>query len=288
MALAEEAYTPEAAHHDKPAAYVKRWNFQQRLQHMLVVLSVATLMLTGFPIKYSDSAWAQFVFRITGGFDNTFYIHIAAAVVMLGTAIYHVIYLLFAWRRYGLSLDMLPRWKDFVDSFHHGLFLLGIRKERPQFGRYSYLEKFEYFAIVFGTFVMGLSGLALLFPGISLQYLPRIVLHILRLAHSNEAFVSLLALVFGHFFFVHLNPLIFPSNTTWFNGRMRLDAWIEEHPLEYQKLKEQNRLGEVIVYTEGEARAPWANSKLLVFSVMAFYLLVMITLLGVFVPLLLQ
>ncbi len=263
--------------------YVERWNVHQRLQHFLLMLSVCVLVLTGFPIKYADAPWALLVVRLFGGFENLFHTHLAGAVLLFVVAVYHVVYLLFAWRRHGWSWDMVPGLKDIRDALQHGLFLLGLAKERPKFGRYSYLEKFEYLAVFWGLVVMGGSGLVLWFPGVAVNWLPRWVIDALRVVHSNEAFVAILALVFGHFFAVHFNPAVFPQNPVWFTGKIPLRLMAEEHPLELRRLQEQGVVKAEVQHRESR----WSYSIPLIVVELILYLTIMGALLYVFVPLLL-
>ncbi len=215
--------------------WVQRFDTHQRYQHFLLFSSMFVLFLTGFPIKYASMDWARFI--VTGifqGFDHLFITHLAAAVLMLTSGLYHIIYLLI----HRPKATMAPRLQDVKDAYHHALFLLGLRKQRPRYGRYTYLEKFEYLAVGYGIVVMGLSGFVLWFPDLAAVVLPRWVIHMFRIAHSNEAIVALLAVAIGHFFWVHFNPDSFPTSPVWYNGKISMHHLKEEHALEYVELVE--------------------------------------------------
>ncbi len=215
---------------------IERWNIHHRLQHLGLFISVSILIVTGFSMKFPDAPPAMLTMRLLGGIRNTLYVHLAAAVMMVATGLYHIGYLVWYVRRHGPTWDMLPRFQDFKDAFHHGLYLLGIRDDRPRFGRYSYLEKFEYLAVFWGFIFMGGSGLVLWFPEVAAYALPRWAISALRVVHSNEAFIALLSLAYGHFFFVHFDPEVFPGSKVWLTGKMSVARMWHEHPLEAEAL----------------------------------------------------
>ncbi|BDG62032.1 formate dehydrogenase subunit gamma [Caldinitratiruptor microaerophilus] len=222
--------------------FVERWNLQHRLQHLALAVSMVGLLTTGLSIKYAYTGWAPRVIALLGGFRSTLVLHKASAVLLILVALYHLGFLLYHWRRGQVTWSMRPTRKDALDAVHHALYLLGLRRDPPRFDRYSYLEKFEYLAIFWGMVVMGLSGLALWFPEVAGRLAGRWVLDALRVVHSNEAFVALLSLAFGHFFMAHFHPAVFPSSPVWYSGRISLAHLAEEHPLELERLAEAGRL----------------------------------------------
>jgi len=260
---------------------LERFNKSQRIQHLILLVSILMLTLTGFPIKYSQSEGARFVVSLFGNFDNMFRVHLTAAVMMIFSAILHVIWLVKMFKNSGPKWSMVPTFKDVRDGYQHGLYLLGIRKERPQYGRYTYLEKFEYLAVIYGILLMGFSGFILWFPTISAIFMPRWVIEMFRIAHSNEAVVCFLAVVLGHFFWVHFNPDVFPSSLVWINGKIPKHHLREEHPLEYEQLTE---IYEDVEHRHEEAPSPFANSLTLMLIELCIYISLFVFLLSVFVP----
>ncbi|HWJ03662.1 MAG TPA: cytochrome b/b6 domain-containing protein, partial [Verrucomicrobiae bacterium] len=180
-------------------AFIERFDKHQRYQHVMLFVSMFFLFLTGFPIKYSDMAWAKAVVAMFFGFENMFTVHLVAAVIMVLSGIYHIAWMIIHFKKSGPSWAMVPGLKDVKDAFHHGLYLIGLRKERPKSDRYTYLEKFEYLAVIYGILLMGLTGFVLWFPDVSAKLLPRWIIHMFRIAHSNEALVALFAVAIGHF-----------------------------------------------------------------------------------------
>jgi formate dehydrogenase subunit gamma len=258
---------------------IERFNKNQRLQHLILFISIAFLVLTGFPIKYGQSQGAKFVVSLFGGFDNMLIVHLTAAVVMLLCGFYHILWLIKLFKTSGPHWSMLPSFKDVRDAYHHALYLLGARKEPPKYGRYTYLEKFEYLAVIYGILLMGISGFFLWFPNIAASMMPRWVMHMFRIAHSNEAVVCLLAIIIGHFYWVHFNPDVFPSSPVWYNGKISKHHLKHEHPLEYDQLTEGIQEQE-----SHEHPAKFANSTPLMIFELCIYISVFVFLLSVFVP----
>ena len=266
------------AHH-KPA-YYQRWNLQDRLQHGTLVISMLGLLTSGLAIKFHYTGWAQGMFRFMGGFHNNLILHKSSASLLVVVSVWHLAYLLATWARtrsHPLTWAMMPQLSDLRDAGHHMLFLLGLRKEAPQFDRYTYLEKFEYLAIFWGMIVMGLSGFSLWFPEFFGQFVPRTFIDIFRIVHANEAVVALISLAFGHFFTVHFSPGVFPSSPVWYNGKISIEHLAEEHPAEYQRLVEQGKIAPLSGHHEHKL-AGWrkvlAAVELVIYSAVFYYMLI--------------
>ncbi|WP_227766409.1 formate dehydrogenase subunit gamma [Zhaonella formicivorans] len=257
---------------------VERFNLQQRIQHGLLAISVLMLIVTGFPIKYGYEGWAAQVIALFGGFEIMFKVHLIFAVIMLLTGVYHIVWIIYSFAKNRPSWAMLPGLKDISDAFHHIKYLAGFEQKAPRFGRYTYLEKFEYFAVVWGMILMGLTGFMLWYPQ-KFVFMPRWAFQVARVAHTNEAFVAMLALFVGHFFAVHFNPKVFPTSRVWLDGTIDLHHLKEEHPLEYEKL-----FGQGEVAAAHEEPKGFAKSKLLIVTELVIYVGLFIFLLYTFIP----
>jgi len=223
--------------------HIRRFDIQQRLQHFGMMSSFITLAVTGLPQKFSDLGASQWVIARMGGVDTARDIHHIAAWVMLGVCSYHVLYLATRVLVAGDlgPLRMIPSIKDAQDAANMFLYFLGVTNEKPRFGRFSYLEKFDYWAVFWGIAIIGGSGLILLFPVQTAKILPGVIIPSARAAHSDEAVLAAGWIFIAHIFYAHFSPKYFPFNTTIFTGRMSRHKYEEEHPLEYAELEAKER-----------------------------------------------
>jgi cytochrome b subunit of formate dehydrogenase len=137
---------------------------------------------------------------------------------------------------------MLPRYQDVVETLQNIGYLLGLRRESARFDRFSYIEKAEYWAVIWGSVVMVVTGCMLWFENITLQYLAKWVLDLATLVHYYEAWLATLAIIVWHFYSVIFNPDVYPMNWTWLTGKISEDMLRHEHPREYDRLREQGEL----------------------------------------------
>jgi len=215
-----------------------------RLQHFVMLCSCLILIVTGLPIKFHDTAWAGFTFDLLGGIQGSALIHRIGAVGLIAVGVVHLAYLVLTVGGRGDFLSLIPGPKDARDLVQMIGYFLGRTDERPRFGRFSYVEKFDYWAVYWGTVIMVGTGAMLWFENLSLSLLPKYMLDIAKEAHSDEALLATLAIVIWHFYNVHLNPRTFPMNKVWLTGRISEEDMIEEHPLEYEQLvREQASAG---------------------------------------------
>jgi len=189
----------------------------QRVQHWILLLSFILLALTGFALKYPDSwmAW------LLGGSETLRRIaHRVAGVVLLILGLYHAGYMLLTREgRQGLR-DFRPVRQDLADLLHNLRFHLGLRDERPRFPRFSYAEKAEYLAVVWGTVLMGITGLMLWFEVQVIHWLPRWSIDIATAIHFYEAILAVLAILVWHSYHVMLDPDVYPLNWAFWDGRV--------------------------------------------------------------------
>jgi cytochrome b subunit of formate dehydrogenase len=219
-----------------------RMSLGERIQHGALLLSFLTLVLTGFALRFPDAWWVAPVMKLSPlVFNLRGVIHRIAAVVMVVAGIYHVYYLAFVPRGKQLLRDLLPVKQDIEDAINVLTYNLGLSQEKPLFGRFSYIEKSEYWALVWGTIVMGITGVILWFDNTFVGLLTKLWWDAARTVHYYEAWLATLAIVVWHFYFIMFNPDIYPINLAFWKGTLTEEEMAEEHPLELERIRREQK-----------------------------------------------
>ena len=208
---------------------VVRMNLGQRWQHAMLALSFIVLAITGFALKFPDS-WIAKVLGSSEPFRR--WTHRVAGVVLLLVGMYHVIYILASKDGRKLVKDLFPIKKDIADVWGGVRYLTGLSKEKPKIGRFGYAEKMEYWAVVWGTIIMGITGLMVWFKLEVTQWLPRWAVDVALTIHYYEAILACLAILVWHFYHVMFDPDVYPLNLSCWDGRVSEHWQEEEHPLD--------------------------------------------------------
>jgi cytochrome b subunit of formate dehydrogenase len=214
---------------------VLRMTPNQRWQHLILLTSFFVLVVTGFALKYPDS-W----FAVALGLGEWWrsIIHRVAGVLLIGDGIYHVFYAVFTRDGRRLVRDLLPTPKDALDAWGTMLFYLGLRNRKPKFGRFSYAEKAEYWALVWGTALMAITGI-MLWAKVSVgNLLARWWVDAATAVHFYEAVLATLAILVWHFYQVFFDPDVYPMNWAWRDGKMSVEHYKQEHELDTETLAE--------------------------------------------------
>jgi cytochrome b subunit of formate dehydrogenase len=220
--------------------HVLRFGRADRVLHGFLMLSFLGLAATGMPLLFSDAGWATRLARLLGGFVVTHRLHRVFATIMILVFTVHVARLVVrvAVRKdYGIFWgpgSMVPQPKDLADMFQHMRWFLGLGT-RPAFDRYTYWEKFDYWAVFWGMAIIGGSGLMLWFPERFARVLPGWVFNIALLVHGEEALLAVGFIFTIHFFNSHLRPGKFPMDMVIFTGRVTEQELREERPLEFAR-----------------------------------------------------
>ena len=232
--------------------YVRRFRRKNMRMHVVIITTFMLLALTGLPLKFSGAPWAQTLVDILGGIDTTRFLHRLAAIGTFGYMIAHVldVFIRTVFRRekgmfWGPN-SMMPQPKDVSDFFGNIKYFL-YRGERPPGDRWTYFEKFDYLAVFWGVVIIGLSGLFLWFPGFFTSFLPGWTLNAAQVIHSDEALLATGFIFVFHFFHTHLRPESFPMDLVVFTGKMSLERFKAERPLEYQRLVDNGELEDYLV-----------------------------------------
>jgi cytochrome b subunit of formate dehydrogenase len=215
-----------------------RMTVNERLQHLVLGLSFTALVVTGFMLRYPEAWWVVGLrYLSVHAFEWRSLGHRAAGVVMLLSGVWHIGYLILTPAGRGLFRGMLPEWRDVTDPWKVLKYNLGLSAEKPAFGRFCYIEKAEYWAMAWGTILMGVTGAILWFENASMGYFSKLGFDIARTVHFYEAILATLAIIVWHFYFVIFNPDVYPMNLAWLTGRMSEGEMREEHPQQLAELQ---------------------------------------------------
>jgi formate dehydrogenase gamma subunit len=204
-------------------------NPAQRWQHAVLATSFIALALTGFALKFPDS-WLARAMGSSEPFRR--WAHRIAGVVLMLVGLYHLIYIVVTKDGRRMVRDLFPTKKDFFDILAAVRYLTGLTKEKPKIGRFGYAEKMEYWAVVWGTIIMGATGLAIWFKMDVTRFLPRWLVDVGLTIHYYEAVLACLAIIVWHFYHVIFDPDVYPLNLACWDGKVSEHWQEEEHPLE--------------------------------------------------------
>lgn len=234
--------------------YVIRFTRLNRILHICMIVSFLILSLTGMSLKFSYTGWARFLSKFFGGFESAGYWHRFAAVIMIIVFTTHIVDLFrLKKKEFGKWKSLLigknsmlfnkKDWKDFTGSLK---WFIG-KGERPQYGRWTYWEKFDYFAVFWGMFVIGSTGMTLWFPEFFTNFFPGWMINVATIIHSDEALLATGFIFTVHFFNTHLRPEKFPMDIVIFSGRIPLNEFKLDRPDEYKDLVEKGELKKLLV-----------------------------------------
>ena len=210
-----------------------RFPIARRIEHWVMMLSFTFLGLTGLPQRFPDAGLSQAILSALGGIEGLRTIHHTAAIVMMFGTAWHILimgYSVFVMRD---QMSMLPTLQDAKDGLQALLYNIGLAKTYPQMGRYTFEEKMEYWAFVWGALVMGATGFMMWNPITATQFLPGEFVPAAKAAHGNEAVLAVLAIIIWHMYGVHIKRF----NKAMFTGKMSEDEMLHEHPLELADIK---------------------------------------------------
>lgn len=238
--------------------YFRRFSTSWRIIHLLFAVSTMTLVLTGTSLLFAHTRWAAFVIDLLGGPQVEGIIHRTAATLWLGIFVVHLVLVTRNIYRQGKNFrwfgptSMLPNWQDFRDLWAMMRWFVG-RGPRPDFDRWSYWQKFDYWAPFWGAGVIGLSGVLLFFPTLTGMFVPGFVFNVATIVHAEEALLATMFLFTVHFFNAHFRPDKFPMSITIFTGAVPLEEFKHDHRLEYERLQASGELDRYLVKPPSQA-----------------------------------
>ncbi len=214
----------------------ERFTLSQRIQHIVLIASFVLLIATGLPLLTANSSIMKMFFSFPGSFELRGAIHRGAAVALILLSLFHVLYSLLSERG---SLDikkMVFKKKDLHDFIGFIKYNLGKTAVKPKYDRFNFIEKFEYFSVVWGTTIMIITGFMLWQEEATMTFLPKWALDIAAAVHGYEAILAFLAIIIWHLYTVHLNPDFFPMNKVWLTGMLTEEEIKKHHALEYENI----------------------------------------------------
>jgi formate dehydrogenase subunit gamma len=209
-----------------------RFSLSQRWEHVVLLLSVSILFITGILQKYNTTLWSQQILSTPQRLENVQNIHRIAAILLILETVYHLGKALILIFRRKMSADMFPNGGDILNAWQMVKYLFFLTKEKPKFGKYNFEQKITYWFIFFAVGIMAVTGIILWFPEIITRFLPGGVIPAALLAHSNEAIVLAVFVVIWHFFHVHVERL----NLSIFTGWLNEEDMRKYHEREYEQM----------------------------------------------------
>jgi len=209
--------------------FMTRMTVNQRWQHLILLTSFIILVITGFALKFPDTWFAH---TLGMGEHLRGIIHRIAGVVLIAAGFYHLFYLALSGDGRRLLCDLAPRPKDAFDAWGTMRYYLGLSAEKPRFGRFNYAEKAEYWALVWGTALMGLTGIMIWAKVWVGDTLARWWVDVATAVHFYEAILATLAILVWHFYQVFFDPDVYPMNWAWWDGKMPVEHYKHEHELD--------------------------------------------------------
>ncbi len=255
--------------------HFRRFGPWARIGHLIFAVSLMVLTLTGMSIMYASSSWAPVVVRLLGGPEVMAIIHRTCAVAFVSMFIIHLIWAIqFLIRNRKTFKFFGPdsvnfNMQDLRDVIAMFKWFLG-KGERPVFDRWTYWEKFDYWAPFWGVTIVGSTGLIMWFPTLTATYLPGWVFNVAAIAHGEEAFLAAVFLFTVHFFNNHFRPDKFPVDVVMFTGTMSLEHFARDHGVQYRRLLESGQLDKHLV--DAPSQAVTLRAKILAFVLIAFSL----------------
>jgi cytochrome b subunit of formate dehydrogenase len=250
--------------------YFFRFDLDQRIQHIILALTVIILVLTGMPLKFSNTSWAPYLYTIFGGSKMAPTIHKVTGAIMLILFVYHVIRVvsqiltkqIFPLKKEGkmtvgrvttilVKQPMIPNMKDAYDIIGLMKYLLYFTTVRPDGDEFTWKEKFDYWAPFWGMFVIGLTGLVIWNKVLATQIIPGELINLCLIAHSDEALLAALFLFIWHWYNVHFSTSVFPMGTVFLTGYLPEDLMVEEHYEHYVKVMIREGLEDEILPPHG-------------------------------------
>ena len=248
-----------------------RFTLNQRIQHIILAVSVVILVLTGMPLKFHDTSWAPYLYALFGGIKTAPIVHKTFGAILMVLFFYHIFYLIYVIRKFYiapmkkkhgtlssmevlkivLTQNLVPNLKDAFDIRDLLKYLLFFTKKRPDGDNFTWKEKFDYWAPFWGMVIIGGTGVIMWNKELATQILPGELLNFSIIAHSDEALLAALFLFIWHWYNVHFSISVFPMGTVYLTGYLSEDLMAEEHYQYYVEVMKKAGLEDEILPPHG-------------------------------------
>jgi len=226
---------------------IQRFDIHFLAQHLLLILSIVLLVISGlfeWAARYNSANWAVSISGTLGGLDFWRIVHRIGGAILVFVSLYHIVYIIIHPEGRRNFVALIPRWQDFQQLGQNLAWFLGFRNDPPAFGRFSYFEKFDYWAVFWGVVIMAGTGIAMWFPEITRNLSNSdafILFNSFKEAHAHEAILAITVLLFWHMYNVHLRPRTFPGSLLWIHGRITREEMKNDHTAEYESSLKMNK-----------------------------------------------
>jgi len=247
--------------------YIKRFNTLHRLFHLFLMLTFLTQSATGFSRLFITTSWGKKLSDLFGGYEACALIHHWVGGLMIAGFLLHILYLLTKvnWRNLRKSVfgpdSLIPNIQDARHLWQRVLWFFGLGSP-PKFDRWTYWEKFDYWAVFWGLPLLAITGLMLIYPMWTSRFLPGWSLNIASLLHKAEAILAVSYIFIVHFFIGHLRPTSFPMNQAMFSGSVPMEEALDEKPAWVERLRSEGKLE----FVEAKPPALWYKVVYFVFG----------------------
>jgi formate dehydrogenase subunit gamma len=215
---------------------IVRFSVRQRVEHATAMITFTLLAITGFPQKFYDAPWAGATVSLFGGLERLRFVHRMCGIFFAAFAVLHVVMVTLEVATGRTRAAIVPNRQDFKDAVHTVRYYLGLADRQAAFDRYDYRQKFEYWGLLLGGFLMVVTGFILYFPLVAVRLLPGQFIPAAKVAHSSEGLMAFLVVIIWHVYNAHLSPDVFPLDTSIFTGRISRQRMEHDHPLELARM----------------------------------------------------
>ncbi len=220
----------------KKTEYLKRFSVKQRIEHISLMVIFTLLSITGIIQLFLDNTTVGGIVTALGGIENLRLVHRILGIIFTLSMLSYGAVLIYSIMIRRQQPTIMPNIKDFRDIVAEMKHAIGMKTPRPQYHRFDYRQKFEYIGLMFGSVVLIVTGLMLMFPSMVTKVLPGELVAVAARFHGYEATLAVLTILVWHMYSVIFKPGLFPADTSIFTGKISIERMKEEHYLEYKEI----------------------------------------------------